>query len=175
MPRTTGQKPFAPSKEQCREVQMLAGFGLTQQQICLLVVNPKTHKPITLKTLLKYFRAELDAGMLRADVAVVQSLYFMACGRPAEYYPPGHPSAGKLMREELAPTPSAAIFWTKARPNLRWTERVEFTGNIDSTVEVTSARQSLAKKLDTLSDNIQGRITGLAVAAGASRISTPTE
>src|SRR4051794_21646791 len=77
--------------EQRRLVRAMSGFGIPQEQIA-------THLEMDAKTLRKHFRAELDRGMVEANLKVAQSLFQMA-------------TAGKNV--------AAAIFWMKARANWR--------------------------------------------------------
>jgi hypothetical protein len=100
----TGYNPFVPSKEQRDSVETLAGYGIPHEEICRLVTNPRTNRPIDDKTLRRHFRHELDTGYVKANAKVVQSLYAQATG-------------GNV---------TAAIWWTKAR--MGWAERVEHTG-----------------------------------------------
>ena len=44
---------------------------------------------------------------------------------------------------------------------------IEMSGRVDSTVEVTSARERVNHKLSDLSERIRSRVAGIAVAAGA--------
>src|ERR1700719_2735659 len=69
------QRPFTPTKDQRTTVEMMAGFGIHLHDICLVVVNPDTKKPITEKTLRKKFPRELETGAVKANAAVVTSLY----------------------------------------------------------------------------------------------------
>lgn len=48
---------------------------------------------------------------------------------------------------------------------------LELTGKVDSTVEVKSARDRVADKLDALSERIARRVAGIAAAAGAATVS----
>lgn len=91
--RKTGRKPFVPTAQQREQVQMLAGFGLRHTDIAKLV-------GINVSTLVKYFREELDTGVLKANAMVVQSLFRQA-------------TSGK--------SPGASIFWTKSR--MGWKEQ----------------------------------------------------
>lgn len=77
-------------------VEQLAGLGLRHKDIATLIVNERSGGPISVVTLHKHFRAELDRGMAQADVQVVRSLFEKAIGNG--------PSAVR-----------AAIWWTKAR------------------------------------------------------------
>ena len=91
---------FEPIDEQRRLVRAMAGFGVPQDDIA-------TQLDIDPKTLRKYFRAELDRGMVEANVKVAQSLFQMA-------------TSGKNV--------AAAIFWMKARAG--WREKQEVTGGL---------------------------------------------
>ncbi len=55
---------------------------------------------IDAKTLRKHFRVELDVVFVKANAKVAESIFMQAVGAPAQYYPLGHPDAGKLMRVE---------------------------------------------------------------------------
>lgn len=46
---------------------------------------------------------------------------------------------------------------------------VEHSGRIDSSVEVSSARERVNRKLDSLAERIAGRVAGIAASAGADR------
>ncbi len=88
---------FEPSTEQRRLARAMAGLGLPQEQIALLLeVDPKT--------LRKHFRDDLDRGMAEANVKIAQSLFNMAT------------TGGSV---------AAAIFWMKARAG--WREKHEIT------------------------------------------------
>jgi len=100
----TGYHPFVPTKEQRDNVEALAGYGIAHEEICRLVINPRTGRPIDDKTLRRHFRSELGTGYVKANAKVVQSLYAQATG-------------GNV---------TAAIWWTKAR--MGWAERVEHSG-----------------------------------------------
>ena len=86
---------FEPSQEQQRMARAMAGLGLPQEQIALLL-------DIDAKTLRKHLRHELDRGMAEANVKIAQSLFNMA-------------TTGNNV--------AAAIFWMKARAG--WREKHE--------------------------------------------------
>jgi len=67
--RGGGSKPFEPTPEQRRQVEIMVSIGITQEQICRMICKPNG-KPITLKTLEKHFRKEIDTGAanLRTEV-----------------------------------------------------------------------------------------------------------
>lgn len=85
-----------------------AGFGLKEDEIVQLVVNPSTGKPISPVTLRLHFRHELDSGHARATSQVAQSLFKNAT-TATDAYPGG--------------IPVAQIFWMKVRA--KWKDRPE--------------------------------------------------
>ena len=104
---------FEPTQALRRQVESLSAFGVPQDDICRMIFNPRTGRPIGLKTLRKHFRQELDSGAAQATAKVVESLYRQAVGSPAQY-----DSRGRLVRAERPPVLSAAIYWMKTRA--RW-------------------------------------------------------
>ena len=118
-----GYQPFVPTKEQRDNVEALAGHGVPPEDICRLVINPRTGLPIDDKTLRRHFRSELDSGYVKANDKVVQSLYAQASG-------------GNV---------TAAIWWTKAR--MGGSERLHSgKGGGPSQTEVRSARERIAAR-----------------------------
>lgn len=82
---------FSPTDENRRTVRAMAGFGVPQEDIAVLLdIDPKT--------LRKHFRAELDRGTIEANAKVAQTLFTMA-----------------TVDKNVA----AAIFWMKARAGWR--------------------------------------------------------
>lgn len=120
--RRTGRPPFQPTAEQRRNVEVLAGLGLTQDEICLLVVNPTTGRPVTRDTLERYFRTELETGAPKAHAKVAESLYKRAVDL-------SHPQGA-----------TCAIFFAKCR--MGWRERVSVDVEVRSGVLVAPARVS---------------------------------
>ena len=90
-----GSRPYHKPTEATRKVVLAAvGMGLDQKSIsALLDINPKTMR--------KFYRAELDTGVARANFNVAKSLY-------------GRASGGK--------DTIASIFWLKARAG--WVDTV---------------------------------------------------
>ncbi len=87
--------PFEPTAEQRRTVRVLAGIGVPQDQIALIVgIDPKT--------LRKTCREDLDLGMAEANAKVGQTLFSMAT---------------------RGDNTAATIFWMKARAG--WREKHE--------------------------------------------------
>ena len=61
-------KLFKPTDEQRRQVLMMTGFGIIQDNIA-------TSLNITKPTLHKHFRRKLNTGMIEANVRVAKALY----------------------------------------------------------------------------------------------------
>ena len=100
-PTKGGRPPFEPTDEDRKNVQTLAGLGLKQDEIRLLVTNPHTGEPISDATLRRHFSRELETGGPIANSQVAQSLFRKATGNgPAAV--------------------TAAIWWTKCR--MGWKE-----------------------------------------------------
>ena len=51
-------------------MEALVGYGIRYTEICRLVLNPRSGRPIDSKTLMKAFRSELDAGATKANAKV---------------------------------------------------------------------------------------------------------
>jgi hypothetical protein len=68
--RKRGQRPFMPTPEDRYRVKTAVAMRLSHDQISLLVLNPKTGRPIDKNTLEKHFREELAHGtaQLKAEI-----------------------------------------------------------------------------------------------------------
>jgi len=104
--KTRGHPRFEPTADNRTTVETVAGFGLLHRDICLLIVNPHTGKPLSEKTLRANFKAELAIGAVKANANVVKSLYQQA-------------TKGNV---------TAAIWWTKCRMNWKEIVRAEVAG-----------------------------------------------
>ena len=63
-----GQPPFVPTDEQRNTVGVMAAIGIPQERMRLLVINPRTKKPIEIPTLKRAFAWELEAGRAQTDL-----------------------------------------------------------------------------------------------------------
>jgi hypothetical protein len=90
-----------PTDRTRKQVEDLAGFGLTQPQVCRVL-------GVSLPTLLKYYRAELDAGAAKATAAVAETLF----------------------QKAVSGDTACMIFWLKARAG--WSERTIVQGGKDA-------------------------------------------
>ena len=99
---------MVPSPEQRNQVEVLAGFGVPQHQIAvLLVCDPKT--------LRKHFDAELSLGDAKAPAKIAQTLY------------------NKAVSGDTA----CLIFWLKARAGWREKHDIEISGRDGKPLEPT--------------------------------------
>lgn len=108
----------------------MAGFGIPQVEICRLVINPYTKKPIDHKTLTKWFSAEIDSGFTKAKFRVIGGLFKNAT-TPTDQYPGG--------------IPTAQIFWLKTQGGPAWREQARLP-----TEEGTMETQAEADELSPL-------------------------
>jgi hypothetical protein len=104
--------PHKPSAEDRKQVELLAGLGIPQDQISLLIQGG-----IDDKTLRKYYAAELVLGVAKANSQVSKSLFQKA-------------TAGDI---------SAQIWWTKTRMGWKDTSRIEHTGKDGGAIIVQAA------------------------------------
>jgi hypothetical protein len=78
----------------------MAAYGIPEEEMVKLILNPKTNAPITPKTLRARFRDELDRGMVNANVRVMNGMFKNAT-TPTKVNPGGNPIL--------------QIFWSKVR------------------------------------------------------------
>ena len=78
-------------------VEALIGYGMTYKEICCIVKNPTTGEGISVNTLQRHFREELDAGAPMVKAKVI----------------------GSLVRSAVNGNVTAQIWFTKARLNWR--------------------------------------------------------
>jgi len=102
----------------------LAGIGTPLDEICLVVVNPRTGKAIDQKTLKKYFNTEITTAKTLKIHAVANNLFKRAISQEKEAVP-------------------AAIFWLKTQG--RWKEARDDTPTGDEAV--ASALKEIANRL----------------------------
>lgn len=108
---------FVPTAEQRETVQTLVAYGIPQDDICLLIKNPRTDAPIDKVTLEKHFRQEIDTAASLANAKVVGALF-------------------KKATENGGDT-TAQIWWTKARMKWREVQKHEVGGVNDGPISFT--------------------------------------
>ena len=104
-----GPAPHAPTPEQRKLVEQIAGYGIPAKDIASAM-------GIARSTLFKHYREELDRGLAVVNVQLGRSLVALAVGRPVEYERDsrGQPTK-RIARAEMKPETQAAIFLSKIR------------------------------------------------------------
>lgn len=59
------RRAFNPTAEQRGNVEAMIGYGIPEADICLLIKNPETGKPIDLTTLRRHFAREIATGVTK--------------------------------------------------------------------------------------------------------------
>lgn len=108
---------FRPSRMQRDAVEMMAGFGLQYREICLLINNPATGRPIEVETLIRCFPDELQRGEPQMKATLAGKVFGTAYGNAAEY-----DENNNLIREERKPNPRLLEFL--AQTKLGWKKTV---------------------------------------------------
>ena len=94
--------PHKPTDENRRLVESMTGFGVMQPDIANFL-------DIHINTLLKYYRRELDLGVVKANSKIAQSLY----------------------QQAISGNTGACIFWLKTRAGWRETIHQEVNLNLN--------------------------------------------
>ena len=113
-----------PTEEGRHQVEEMSGYGVRQEVICKVM-------RVSLPTLHKYYRDELDAGDGRAQVAIGEALFEKAViGRDT----------------------ASLIFLAKVRLGFKETSRVENTGADGGPIQVKEGdvRERITRKLNRL-------------------------
>jgi hypothetical protein len=130
-----GRPAFAPTEAQRRKVKLMVGSGIREAEICNILINPQTNKPISEPTLRKAFRAEINNGQVTANSLVAASLFEQA-------------TAGRDPKARV----TAAIFWLKCRAGWKETNVLEHVGNDGFPIEIDilHVRQRIESRLDRI-------------------------
>lgn len=103
-PMTSGRKPWEPSPEQIRQIELMAGMGIARKKIALVV---GVHED----TLNAAVSDVIERSSVVMDMRVGANLYRMATGDP-----------------NAKNTALTAIWWSKARMGWQEQAKVEHTG-----------------------------------------------
>lgn len=114
-----GRPAFEPNDLQRKQVRKFKAYGMSDEAVCSMIADPR----ISVETLKKYFRSELELAVELSNMQVVESLHLQAVGAETLY-----DKSGKVLREEIKRNVTACIWWTKARMGWRDSSRVEVTG-----------------------------------------------
>lgn len=124
--KQAGQQPYEKTPEVAATVSALATFGVNQEEICSFI-------GVSLPTLHKYFRQELDESAAKGKVAVTKFLF--------------HAASGKALADGAAYADClrAAMFYAKTR--MGWKET-----NVN---EITNPDGSLTpKRIELVAPNV---------------------
>ena len=75
------RRRFTPTQDHRNNVEAMIGFGITQDEICQLVRNPETGKPIDGKTLRQHFKTEIATGEAKLKAQVGNFIVNTILGR----------------------------------------------------------------------------------------------
>ena len=119
--RKTSKQPaqYTPTKEDRARVSAIIGAGVISETARLVVINPKTGRPLARSTFLRHFKQEVKAGAKitsgRAASTLVEAMAERESGSPTM----------RALR--------ASIFWLKTRESELFSER-RINENIDRQV-----------------------------------------
>jgi hypothetical protein len=113
--KKSGPPAHVPTTETRNQVKTMAGYGISQKDIGMMVGLGETQ-------LRHHYRVDLSEGLAIANVNIGKSLYDHCVGRPAVF------ENGRMVREELKADRSVAIFLGKSRLGLRETTKVVAPG-----------------------------------------------
>jgi len=109
------RKPHEPTDKDRKQVSLMAGIGLTHDQISRIV-------GISDETLRKYYPEELSTSASKMNAQVAQNLFSMATSK----------SAGSV---------ASAIFWMKTRGGWREVDRKEISGIDGAAIKTESTNK----------------------------------
>jgi len=111
MAQTRGRPRFLPTEEQRRNVETMVGLGIPQEHICAMVRDQRD-RPISDRTLRKYFKKEIEQGSTRLCAQMGRFIVATALGLPP---PPGiKPITDEKVRASFAELFAAArMDWRK--------------------------------------------------------------
>lgn len=109
-----GQKPHKPTPETRRLAKTLSGLGVPQEHICFML-------KISMPTLHKHYRDDLDEGMAEANAKIAETLF----------------------KQALNGNTTAAIFWAKSRMGWREKTDLEITGAGGGPVQIEAIRRTI--------------------------------
>ncbi|MBV7408194.1 resolvase [Maritimibacter sp. DP1N21-5] len=71
---TRGRPPFERTDENARKVSMLLAMGWSNERIAGVIRDPRTGKSISVPTLKRYFRPELQVRLVARDMLMARQL-----------------------------------------------------------------------------------------------------
>ncbi len=129
-PVAEGQRPHEPTDMTRKAVESMTAYGIPQAQICAVI-------GVSEKTLRAHYREILDTAAVKANTAVMQTLFLRAVGGPN--------------RDWEKASDTANIWWGKVRMGLK-----------EPATEITTPDGRPIQIEDSPRDIIIGRLAGIA-------------
>ena len=107
-----------PTPESAAQVEALSGYGIRHDEIA-------TYLGVDAKTLRKYYRDQLDKGMIKANVGVARALHSNALG-------------GNV---------AAQIFWMKTRCGWKETAVFQHASDPDNPIDMSGVSDDAIRQL----------------------------
>jgi hypothetical protein len=151
----SGRKMFVPTPEQRNTVRVLVGLRIQQKQICRLVLNRQTQKPLDHKTLRKHFAHEIATATAELHLLIGKFMLATIFGTP--------PPAGTVAIKDDRARGQLMMFF--ARTRLGWTAPVvnRPEGHVSGPIEypnMEKLRQRLSDKIDRVGQRLNLEKTG---------------
>jgi hypothetical protein len=138
------RRAFNPTAEQRGWVKAMVTYGVPDDEICLLIKNPQTGKPIDLETLRKHFAAEIARGEVQAKLLVNGCIIDAILGR----------DGGLLADRERV---RLAILFAKTQMGWTAANRPKL---VCDPIDGEDARRRLDNKIARLARGLKARGTG---------------
>jgi hypothetical protein len=151
----SGRKMFVPTPEQRNTVRVLVALGIPQKQICRLVVNRQTQRPLDHKTLRRRFAHEIAIGTAELHALIGRFMLATILGTP--------PPAGTVAIHDDRARVQLMMFF--ARTRLGWTAPVvnRPEGHVSGPIEdqdMEKMMQKLSDKIDRVRQRLNAGKTG---------------
>ena len=143
----SGRKMFVPTPEQRNNVKILTALGIPQQQICRLVINQQTGKPLDEKSLRKHFEREIATGatelFARMGNFIVANIFGMAT------------PAGTVAIDNQHVRGTLAIFFAKTRMGWKETVADRHKEHVGGPIEYQDTKDARQRNLDMINEIAQ--------------------
>ena len=151
-----GRPAFQPTDEQRKNVQVMVGLGITEENICLLV-RDRRDKPISRNSLRKHFKKELETGATKLNAQVGNFMVSTIFGAKP-------PNGATPIRDERVRGRLGELFlkarlgWREIDLGSRGERRAELWEAQQNAIE--DARRDLDAKLARLAQGLKADKTG---------------
>ena len=158
----SGRKIFVPTPEQRNTVRVLVALGIPQKQICRLVLNRQTQKPLDHKTLRKHLAHEIAIGTVELHALIGKFMVATILGTP--------PPAGTVAIKDDRARGQLMMFLLKTK--FGWKETVvdrpkeHVRGPIEDQ-DMEKTMQKLSDKIDRVRQRLNAGKTGESSEGGA--------